>query len=192
MRARTLVLAAALIAPLGAGCRQDMQNQPKYKPLRESAFFADHRTSRPAIEGVVPRGPMRTPDAFYTGRADGQLVKTMPVTLDAALVARGQQRFNIYCSPCHGRTGQGNGMIVQRGFKQPPSFHIDRLREQVDGYFFDVMTNGFGQMPTYAQQIAERDRWAIVAYVRALQLSEHATVNDVPEAERAKLLGARS
>jgi mono/diheme cytochrome c family protein len=191
MRARTLLLAVALVAPFGAGCRQDMHNQPKYKPLRESAFFADHRTSRPAIEGVVPRGPLRTTDAFYTGRADGQLVKLMPVTLDERLVARGQERFNIYCSPCHGRTGQGNGMIVQRGFKQPPSFHIDRLRNQVDGYFFDIMTNGFGQMPSYAPQIGEQDRWAIVAYVRALQLSEHATVNDVPDAERAKL-GGRS
>ncbi len=170
----------AVPAALLTGCRQDMQDQPKFIPLRPSSFFADGRSERPLVEGTVARGHLDANTAFYTGKTDDKPVETMPVPVTRELLARGQQRFNIYCSPCHDRLGYGNGMIVQRGYKHPPSYHIDRLRQVPVGYVFDVITNGFGAMPDYAAQIEPADRWAIVAYVRALQLSQDASVNDVP------------
>ena len=169
------------------GCRQDMHNQPKYRGLRASTFFADGSSARPLVEGTVARGTLQEDEAFFTGKIDKATVKDLPFAVDEALLNRGQERFNIYCTPCHGKTGTGNGMAVQRGFRQPPSFHIDRLRQADAGYFFDVITNGFGVMPDYRVQVAPRDRWAIVAYVRALQLSQHAAAADVPGGDPTKV-----
>jgi mono/diheme cytochrome c family protein len=180
------VALALLVAGL-AGCRQDMHNQPKFKGFRQNVFFADQRSARPLVEGVVARGHLDDDPAFYKGVGSSGPLATNPLPIDSAVLARGQERFNIYCTPCHDRTGSGEGMIVQRGYKQPPSFHEDRLRAMPDGYFFQVMTNGFGTMPTYRTQVSPRDRWAIVAYIRALQLSQHATLADVPDADRAAL-----
>jgi mono/diheme cytochrome c family protein len=157
-----------------------MHNQPKYRPLRASALFSDGSSARPQIEGTVARGTLQEDEAFFTGKIAGATVKELPFTLERADLDRGQERFNIYCSPCHDRTGNGRGMVVQRGYRQPPSYHIDRLRQADIGYLFDVMTNGFGAMPDYKAQIDARDRWRIAAYVRALQLSQTATAADVP------------
>jgi mono/diheme cytochrome c family protein len=170
-----------------SGCRQDMQDQPKYVPLRESTFFGDSRSARPLVEGTVARGHLRDDALMYTGRPGKADATVFPFPIDARVMARGQERFNIFCSPCHGRTGQGDGMVVRRGYRRPPSYHQDRLREAPVGHFFDVITNGFGAMPDYASQIAAADRWAIVAYIRALQLSEHATLADVPAGERDRM-----
>ena len=181
-----LLLAAALLT----GCRQDMQDQPKFIPLRPSAFFADGRSARPLVEGTVARGHLDADTALYTGKkADGKFIEAFPLPVTRALLDRGQQRFNIYCSPCHGMLGYGNGMIARRGLNHPPpqSYHIDRLRQAPVGYFFDVITNGVGAMQDYSAQIEPRDRWAIVAYVRALQLSQHASLEDVPPAKRPAL-----
>jgi len=169
-----------------AGCRQDMHNQPKYRGLRASTFFADGSSARPFVEGTIARGALQDDEAFFTGKINKVDVKELPFPIDEKVLDRGEERFNIYCSPCHGRTGEGNGMVVQRGYKTPPTFHQDRLRQADVGHFFDVMTNGFGGMPDYKVQIAPRDRWAIVAYIRALQLSQHATTADVPGGDPAK------
>jgi len=183
-----IVLAAAALA----GCRQDMQDQPKYIPLRPSSFFDDGRSERPLIEGTVARGHLDDDTALYTGMGpDGKPLDTFPFAVTKEVVERGQNRFNIYCAPCHDRTGSGDGMIVKRGYHKPPSYHIDRLREAPDGHFYDVISRGFGAMPDYAAQIQPHDRWAIVAYVRALQLSQNAAVSDVPAADRAQLGGAK-
>ena len=183
--------ASALIVVLsvlsGAACRQDMHDQPKYIPLRESTFFVDARSARPIVAGTVARGQLHEDTLLYTGKVDGSDALMFPFRIDETVMARGQQRFNIYCSPCHGRTGLGDGMVVQRGYRRPPSFADERLRQAPVGHFFDVMTNGFGAMPDYAAQILVTDRWAIAAYVRALQLSAHATLEDVPAAERGQL-----
>jgi mono/diheme cytochrome c family protein len=170
-----------------AACRQDMHDQPKYIPLRESSFFGDVRSARPLVEGTVARGHLRDDTLLYTGKVGKADATVFPFAVDARVMARGQERFNIYCSPCHGRTGQGDGMVVRRGYRRPPSYHQDRLREAPVGHFFDVITNGFGAMPDYATQIKPEDRWAIVAYVRALQLSEHAPLSDIPASERDKI-----
>jgi len=164
-----------------------MHDQPKYIPLRQSTFFADQRSARPLVAGTIARGQLRDDPLLYTGKIDGADATVFPFPIDDKVMARGQERFNIYCSPCHGRTGQGDGMIVRRGYRKPPTYHQDRLRGAPVGHFFDVITNGFGAMPDYAAQVAVRDRWAIAAYIRALQLSEHATINDVPAAERGNL-----
>ncbi len=166
-----------------AGCRQDMQDQPRFKPLRQSDFYSDGRSARPLVANTVPRGYLRADTYFYSGMVNGQPGNLMPFPVTADVLQRGQERFNIYCSPCHSRLGDGNGMIPQRGFRRPPSFHIDRLRQAPLGHFFDVITNGFGAMPDYAQQVPPRDRWAIIAYIRALQLSQDATMKDVPSGE---------
>jgi len=181
-------VALLLIALFAVGCRQDMHDQPKYIPLRPSQFFADGRSERPLIEGTVARGHLDDDTAFYTGKGpDGKPLDTFPFAVTKADIERGQDRFNVYCTPCHGRLGDGNGMIVQRGFRQPPSYHIDRLRQVPNGYIYDVITNGFGAMQDYSAQIPPRDRWAIVAYIRALQLSHNATIEDVPADARAQL-----
>jgi hypothetical protein len=164
-----------------------MHDQPKYIPLRASAFFTDVRSARPVVEGTVARGELHDDDLLYTGKVRREDATVFPFRVDAGVMARGQERFNIYCAPCHGRTGQGDGMIVRRGYRRPPSMHQDRLRNAPAGHFFDVITNGFGAMPDYAAQVRAEDRWAIVAYVRALQLSEHATLADVPVSERDKI-----
>ncbi|HUC74789.1 MAG TPA: cytochrome c [Vicinamibacterales bacterium] len=180
-------LAAASFLVLAAACRQDMHDQPKYVPLRQSSFFGDERSARPLVPGTVARGHLRDDTLLYTGKINGADATVFPLVADARVMARGQERFDIYCSPCHGRTGQGDGMVVRRGFRRPPSFHEDRLRNAPIGHLFDVITNGFGAMPDYATQIRAEDRWAIVAYVRALQLSEHATLADVPADKRSEL-----
>jgi mono/diheme cytochrome c family protein len=164
-----------------------MHDQPKYIPLRQSAFFNDARSARPILEGTVARGQLHDDELMYTGKMNGADATVFPVRVDAPVMARGQERFNIYCAPCHGRTGQGDGMVVRRGYRRPPSFHQDRLRNAAIGHFFDVMTNGFGAMPDYATQIKAEDRWAIIAYILALQLSEHAALTDVPAADRSRI-----
>lgn len=181
------LLPVALSVTALAGCRQDMHNQPKYRGLRPSTFFADGSSARPLVEGTVARGTLEEDEAFFTGKTGGADVRELPFPIDQKVLDRGQERFNIYCTPCHDRTGSGNGMVVQRGYRQPPSFHIDRLRQADAGHFFDVMTNGFGAMPDYKVQIDARDRWAIVAYIRALQLSQHAAASDIPGGDPARL-----
>jgi mono/diheme cytochrome c family protein len=178
---------AVLALVVVSGCRQDMHDQPKYIPLRESSFFGDARSARPLVAGTVARGQLRDDPLLYTGKANGGDATVFPFRIDDRIMARGHERFDIYCSPCHGRTGQGDGMVVRRGYRRPPTYHQDRLRDAPVGHFFDVITNGFGAMPDYAAQIAPADRWAIIAYVRALQLSERSTIADVPPGEREKL-----
>jgi len=170
------------------GCQQKMADQPRYEPLQKSDLFDDQRASRPLVEGTVPRGQLNADEEFYTGRVNNEPVKVFPLPVDRELLLRGQERFIIFCSPCHSRLGDGQGMIVRRGYRPPPSFHLERLREAPPGHFFDVITHGFGAMPDYAEQIPPRDRWAIVAYIRALQLSQNAALADVPETERRALL----
>jgi mono/diheme cytochrome c family protein len=186
--ARASMAAAAFLAlAASAACRQDMHNTPRYKPLQQSDIYPDKRSSRPIIEGTVARGFLKADDVFYTGMQAGAPVDKIPMPLTDAVVARGRERFNIYCTPCHGVAGDGDGMIVKRGYKQPVSYHDPRLRNEKAGYFFDVMTRGFGQMPDYAAQVSPKDRWAIVAYIRALQLSQHASVGDLTPEDRGRL-----
>jgi mono/diheme cytochrome c family protein len=206
-----------------SGCRQDMHDQPKYRPQRpidQIGSINDGRSARPQVEGTVARDQLRDDVEFYTGKlrnyqtpAPGQsqptvaqtanaqasqnavqvyqgFVTEFPMPITAADLDRGQERFNIYCSVCHGRLGDGSGMIVKRGFRKPPSFHDERLRNAPIGYFFDVETNGFGAMPDYASQIPPEDRWRIISYIRALQLSQRATLADVPSRDRGKLNNA--
>ena len=185
---RRLAIIGLLVGTVA--CRQDMHDQPKLEALEHSDFFADGRASRTPPEGTLARGQLIENVALATGKgADGKLLATAPVPFTRALLDRGHQRYDIYCSPCHARTGNGAGMIVQRGYRKPPSFHDDRLRQAPDGHFFDAISNGFGVMPRYAQQVPIGDRWAIVAYIRALQLSQHATLADVPDANRGALDG---
>lgn len=200
---------------LFTGCDMlNMYDEPRYEPLEASEFFADGMSARPLVEGTIPRGELREDVAFYTGIVDGKPISeipqaafravydrdhqkfakpfedTPPEDLRRALLARGQQRFNIHCSVCHDYAGTGDGMVVRRGFRHPPSYHIDRLRQAPAGHFFDVMSNGFGAMPSYANRIEVADRWAIVAYVRALQLSQNAPLADVPSGELKSLEAA--
>lgn len=164
-----------------------MHVQPRYNTYDPSTFFDDGRSARPTVPGTVARGHLRSDEHLYTGKIDGKLADTFPFPITANDILRGQQRYDIYCSPCHDYTGSGHGMIVQRGFPQPPSYHIDRLRQAPVGHFFDVMTNGFGSMYSYAARVSPEDRWRIAAYIRALQLSQHATLADAPKLERQKL-----
>lgn len=193
MTRSALIVLTTVVATAGGACRQDMHNQPKAKPQSKSGFFADGRTGRPPVEGTVARGELREDDHLYRGKApDGGWATTFPFKIDAAILQRGRERYNIYCSPCHGETGLGNGMVIQRGFAIPAAnHHQQRLRDAAVGYWFDVITNGFGRMFGYAAQIPVKDRWAIIAYVRALQLSRHATIDDIPEGERAAVLSGR-
>ena len=184
--------AAALCALLAvAGCRRDMQDQPKYRPYRKSEFMGDGRSARPLVAGTVARGQLREDLLFASGKSGAVFADAFPVAVDEAMLRRGQERYRIYCAPCHGLAGRGDGMIVRRGYRQPASFHVDRLRQQPAGYFFDVISHGFGAMPDYATQIALKDRWAVVAYIRALQLSQNATLADVSAEARAELEGNR-
>ena len=178
---------AILFLLLLTGCRRDMFDQPKSNPLRESDFFSDGSASRPIPPHTVARGDLRNDDAFYTGMIGTNLVTTFPVPITREILQRGRQRFEIDCVPCHGETGGGNGIVVQRGFPAPPSYHIDRLRDAPIGHFFDVMTRGYGVMFSHASRVTPEDRWAIAAYIRALQLSENAKLTDVPANEIAKL-----
>jgi mono/diheme cytochrome c family protein len=164
-----------------------MHDQPKYEPLEKSRFFTDQQASRPLVAGTVARGQLHDDAQFYTGKDGARMVEAFPVAVDMNLVRRGQERFNIYCTPCHSALGDGNGMIVQRGFRRPQTFHQPRLRNAPPGYFYDVITNGFGAMPDYRAQIPPYDRWAIIAYIRALQLSQNASHTDVPAAEMQRM-----
>ncbi len=186
----TALVPVLCLALLVAGCAPNMSDQPKYNPMTPSDLFADGRSARPSIPGTVPYGALTSDPTFYTGRRDGEVVERMPVALTPESLRRGRERYEIHCSPCHGRTGDGQGMVVKRGFRQPPSYFIPRLREAPDGHFFEVMTNGFGEMYSYANRVSPADRWAITAYIRALQLSEAATLEAVPSPERGRLLGS--
>jgi mono/diheme cytochrome c family protein len=187
-----------------------MATQPAYRPLRATTFFRDGLTARPQVVGTIARGELRDDPHRQAGKKpwtmaqvaslvgtlalarmpipdDEPFADTSPLPLTAELLKHGQERFDIYCSMCHDRTGSGDGMIVQRGYAKPPSYMIERLRKAKDGYIFDVMTRGHGAMPEYASQVPTDDRWAIVAYVRALQRAGHATLADVPAAEKKTL-----
>lgn len=189
---RQAVLALGLGVLLVTACRQDMHDQPRYKPLGRSDFFEDGRAARPLVPGTVARGQLKDDEHLYTGKVAGVLVDALPFPLTGDVLTRGRERHAIYCAPCHGEVGRGDGMVVRRGYRRPSSFHEDRLRSQPAGYFFDVISQGFGAMPDYAAQIAVRDRWAIVAYIRALQLSQNARIEDVPPEKRAGLMATRS
>ena len=162
-----------------AGCRQDMHNQPKFIPQRGTTFFADGRSARPQVANTVARNQMHENEYFYTGMVGGKEGDGFPVALTPEVMQRGQERYNIYCTPCHSRVGNGDGMIVQRGYRPAGDFHTDRLRNAPLGHFFNVMTNGYGAMPDYSAQLSPEDRWAVVAYIRALQLSQNAKPGDV-------------
>jgi hypothetical protein len=183
--AHAVVIVAACSALVG--CRQDMHDAPSYDPLQGTNFFANGAASRPLVANTVARGQLRADELLYTGKVDGQVSTEFPMLVTKQVLDRGQERFNVYCAPCHGRTGEGNGMIVQRGFRAPPSYHEERLRNAPVGYLFDVMTNGFGAMQDYSSQVPVPDRWAIAAYIRVLQLSRSATVDDVPADRRGDL-----
>ncbi|MFQ5650590.1 MAG: c-type cytochrome [bacterium] len=170
-------------------CRQDMHDQPRFEPLEQNSFFGDNRASRPLVAGTVPRGYLRIDDHLYEGKQNGELVNTFPFPITKEILARGRERYDIFCSPCHDKTGSGQGMIVQRGFRAPPSFHLPRLRNSPVGHFYDVITNGLGAMYDYRERIKPKDRWAIVAYVRALQLSQRVTIDEAPADIRQQLLG---
>lgn len=185
-----MTFACTLLALLAlASCRQKMSNQARYDPLESSDFFTDGMAARPRIAGTIARGEITDNPFFDTGKVGGQIADGFPMPVTLELVNRGHDRFDIYCAQCHGRAGDGNGMIPSRGYRRPPSFHTQTLRTARSGHFFDVMTNGFGAMPPYGTMIPAHDRWAIAAYIRALQLSQNATVADVPVTERAKLEG---
>lgn len=180
------VLAVTLCA-----CRQDMHNQPRFDSLEPTSFFGDGRSERPPVDGTVARGQLRTDLVRYTGKMGDEAATTFPFPITRADLVRGQERFNIFCAPCHSRLGDGNGIVVRRGFRQAANYHTQKLREAPPGHFFDVMTNGFGAMPSYGSRVEPDDRWRIVAYIRALQLSQDATLAAVPPEEQAELQGAQ-
>ena len=180
----TLVAVSMLLA---TGCRQDMHDQPRFEALEASDFFEDGRSARPYVNGTIARGALREDEHLYFGRVNGEIADTVPFPVTREVLEKGHERFDIFCTPCHGQLGNGEGMIVQRGFRRPPSFHEERLRNMPVGHFYDVISNGFGTMVDYSSRIAPEDRWAIAAYIRALQLSQRATLEDVPPTERQRL-----
>jgi mono/diheme cytochrome c family protein len=174
-----------VVIALTSACRLDMHVQPRLNPLARSDFYSDQRSERPPVEGTVARSQLQEDTYFYTGKIGNNPGDFMPFPVTKEVLERGRERFNIFCAPCHSRVGDGNGVVPSRGFaRKPPSYHIERLQKAPLGYFFDVMTNGFGIMPDYASQIPPGDRWDIVAYVRALQLSQNATMADVPAGQK--------
>ena len=188
---KSLGASVLVVVGMSAACRIDMHVQPRVNPLAKSDFFTDQRSARPPVEGTVARGQLHEDSYFYTGKIGNNPGDAMPFPVTRDLLERGRGRYNIYCAPCHSRVGDGHGFIPSRGFtRKPPSFHEQRLQKAPLGYFFDVMTNGFGIMPDYASQIPPRDRWDIVAYIRALQLSQNATRADVPAGQQVKPLSA--
>jgi mono/diheme cytochrome c family protein len=187
LRSRVYLSIGAFLLLTLTACRQDMQDQPRYKPLAQSDFFPDHRSARPEIDGTVARGHLEIDTARYTGKFNGEDVTEFPIPITRADIERGRDRFNIYCAPCHGHLGDGNGMVVLRGFRQAASYYTEKLMNAPVGHFFDVMTNGFGAMPSYASRVQTDDRWRIAAYIRALQLSESARLSDVPADQRQNL-----
>ena len=187
---RLLFIAALLLAL--TGCGRNMYEQAKYNEDKPSAFFADGTSSRPLVEGSVSRSRGAIDEVFFTGQDENGLVTEVPLDVTEAVLKRGQERFNIYCSPCHNYSGNGEGMIVQKGFVQPTSFHDPRLRASPVGYFFNAMTNGFGRMYSYASRVPPEDRWAIAAYIKTLQYSQNAPVVDLPENVRQQLTQSAS
>jgi hypothetical protein len=187
LRRSVLVIFISSSGLLLSGCRQRMADQPHYRPFEATDFFADGTSARPLVNGTIARGQWNTNDVVFSGRTNNQLVATIPIPLTPEILLRGKERYNIFCAPCHDEVGAGQGMIVRRGFTRPPSYHIDRLRDVPDGHFYDIMTHGFGRMPDYAAQIKVEDRWAIVAYIRALQLSQNSRSSDVPPEDLKKL-----
>jgi Cytochrome C oxidase, cbb3-type, subunit III len=183
----TRVIGLTALALWLTSCRMDMHEQPKYLPYQPATFFDDGRSERPVVPGTVARGHLHLDELLYTGKENGVLSNKFPFPITREDLERGRQRYNIYCTPCHDYTGSGRGIVVLRGFPTPPSYHIDRLRQAPVGHFFDVMTAGYGSMYSYASRIEPEDRWRIAAYIRVLQLSEHASIQDVPESERQKL-----
>jgi mono/diheme cytochrome c family protein len=165
-----------------------MHDAPRYDPLEASSVLPKGSSAQPLVEGTVPRGYLRMDDHLYTGAVNDEPVETFPFPITREDLDRGQERFDIYCAPCHSRTGDGNGIVVQRGYRQPPTYHTDRLRQVPVGYLYNVITSGFGVMPDYRSQVEVEDRWRIVAYMRALQLSQHAAAEDVPAEEMQRLL----
>jgi mono/diheme cytochrome c family protein len=185
---RGTLIAVLCISTIGGGaCRQDMHDQPKYTPYKAADFFTDQRSARPPVEGTIAQGQLFDDELLYTGKQNGQPATVFPFPVDEQVMQRGRERYDIFCSPCHGLSGDGSGMVVQRGYRRPPSFHVDRLRQVPPGHVFDVVTSGFGAMPDYAAQIPVRDRWAIAAYLRALQLSQFATVAELSPAAQGAL-----
>jgi len=186
--ARVVMIACmGAVAMLLFGCRLDMHVQPKYLPYEPTDFFGDGRSERQPVPGTVARGQLRVDELMFSGRENGVVADKFPFPITKADLDRGRERYNVYCTPCHDYTGSGQGMIVQRGFPQPPSYHIQRLRDAPVGHFYEVMTNGFGAMYSYAARVEPADRWRIAAYIRVLQLSRNAKIEDVPESERQKL-----
>ena len=187
-----IVVLVLLALVLGA-CAQKMRDEPKLNPDEPTTFFASGTSSQPLVADTVPRGYAETDVAFFTGKdASGNLVTDFPFPITKQDILRGQERFNIYCAECHGRVGNGGGVVAFRGFPGPPSYHQARLRNAPIGHFFDVMTNGFNKMPSYANQIPPRDRWDIAAYIRALQLSQDATVSQLPAEDQQKIQQLKS
>ena len=183
-----LIIAIIVLITLpGCELRQAMYDQPRYEALEASPFFEDGLSARAPIDGTVARGELQLVDHYYRGTVNGEIATKMPIAVTRKVLERGKQRYDIFCAPCHDRTGTGNGMIVKRGLKQPPSYHEERLREAPIGYFFDVMTNGFGSMYSYSSRIPVDDRWAIAAYVRALQYSQSASFDELPPEDKAQL-----
>ncbi len=173
-----------------AACQPAMTDQPRFEPLEANPFFANDMSARPLEADTVARGQLNANSVYYTGKTtDGDDVTDIPVPVTAELLQRGQERFQIYCAPCHGLVGEGNGIVVQRGFPAPPSYHIDRLRNAPAGHFFDVITHGFGRMFDYSDRVAPADRWAIVAYIRVLQYSQDVPVNTLPSDIQEQLKG---
>jgi mono/diheme cytochrome c family protein len=168
-RRKVAVIAGLAMALCASACRQDMHDQPRYKPFAATNFFDDGRSARPTIEDTVARGQLHLDEARYTGKENGKDITYFPIQITRGDVERGQERFNIFCSPCHGRAGDGHGMIVSRGLRQPPSYYDQRLVSAPVGHFFDVMTNGYGAMYSYASRVPVDDRWRIAAYIRTLQ-----------------------
>jgi mono/diheme cytochrome c family protein len=191
-RSRGRVFGAAVVllsAALFAACRQDMHDAPRYDPYEDSLVFPKGSSAQPLVAGTVPRGFLHEDQALYTGKVNDELVDAFPFAITRADLDRGEVRFDTFCAPCHGRTGEGNGLVVQRGYRQPPTYHQDRLRQVPVGYLFNVITNGFGQMPDYRAQVTPEDRWRVIAYIRALQLSQQAPASAIPADEMQRLQG---
>lgn len=190
MSRRELCVPLVALAVVLAGCAGDMYDQPRLKPMRASDHWADGRSARDPVPGTVARGTLAQDDHLFTGKVDGKLVDALPFPLTDAMMKRGRDRFEIFCTPCHGQDGNGRGMVVRRGMRQPPSYHSDKLRQAPLGHFFDVMTRGFGVMYDFSYQLTPRDRWFVAAYIRALQLSQNGAVADLSDVDRRKVEAA--